>query len=282
MSTVGTRGDALGPGLDHRSLGAQVLQAWLGGHGLFYMSPLCKDGAAVAPMRGGVPVLFPQFAELGPLPKHGFARGMSWILMRDERRALAQTVVYQLDLSPDQIPGWPHAAQLVLEVNAELNAFSLRLQVTNTGGSVFSWTGGLHPYFAVKDVRHCQLTGLAGLAVSDRYDLARRLQDQELSDQGTQPVERLYDGCPALTLFTGAQRLTLKATGFDQWMVWNPGEWGGQALPDLPAQDWSRFLCVEPVRVARPVALGPGELFQGTLRVGMHDEAMNIKRALDA
>jgi glucose-6-phosphate 1-epimerase len=229
-----------------------------------------------------VPVLFPQFSELGALPKHGFARGMPWTLMRDECTALARTVVYQLDLSPDQIPGWPHAARLVLRAIAEPNAFSLRLQVTNTGGSAFSWTGGLHPYFAVQDVRHCQLTGLAGLAVSDRYDLARREQDQELSGQGTQPLECLYDGCPALTLFTGTHRLTLEATGFDQWMVWNPGESGGQALPDLPAQDWSRFLCVEPVRVARPVVLGPSEWFEGTLQVSMHDEAVKPKVALDA
>jgi glucose-6-phosphate 1-epimerase len=59
--------------LIHRPLGAQVLQARLGGvAGPFYCSPLAYQFQG--PARGGVPVLFPQFAEYGPLLKHGFVR----------------------------------------------------------------------------------------------------------------------------------------------------------------------------------------------------------------
>jgi len=34
---------------------------------------------------------------------------------------------------------------------------------------------------------------------------------------------------------------------------------------------WCRFLCVEPVRVVRPVTLPRGELFEGTLQVRLHE-----------
>src|SRR3954462_5540325 len=34
-------------------------------------------------IRGGIPVVFPQFAERGPLPKHGFARTALWRLTSD-------------------------------------------------------------------------------------------------------------------------------------------------------------------------------------------------------
>jgi len=58
--------------------GAQVL-SWVpaGGEDRLYLSPdAVFDGAT--PIRGGVPLCFPQFAGRGPLPKHGFARPRLW------------------------------------------------------------------------------------------------------------------------------------------------------------------------------------------------------------
>ncbi|MEO8119954.1 MAG: D-hexose-6-phosphate mutarotase, partial [Rhodoferax sp.] len=139
------------------------------------------------------------------------------------------------------------------------------LQVRNTGRHAFSWTGGLHPYFAVQDVLGCSACGLAGLAVQDRYDTALRTQPPGDLGWTEQAFERLYDACPPVILSAGDYALRLSATGFDQWMVWNPGEVGARSLADLPAGDWRRFVCVEPVRVARPVMLEPGETFEGQL-----------------
>jgi D-hexose-6-phosphate mutarotase len=62
-------------------LGAQVLSASISDHELLYFSPLSQVNR---PARGGVPVIFPQFAEHGPLIKHGFARNLLWNFV-DER-----------------------------------------------------------------------------------------------------------------------------------------------------------------------------------------------------
>src|SRR5436305_1852990 len=43
-----------------------------------------RPGAAI---RGGVPVVFPQFSDRGPLPKHGFARTSEWELVDDAATA---------------------------------------------------------------------------------------------------------------------------------------------------------------------------------------------------
>src|SRR5690348_6301397 len=58
--------------------GAHVT-SWMpaGGGGRLFLSERSAFGAGSA-IRGGVPVIFPQFASTGPLPKHGFARTMEW------------------------------------------------------------------------------------------------------------------------------------------------------------------------------------------------------------
>ena len=58
--------------------GAQVL-SWRPDDGrerLFVSTRAVFDGKAA--IRGGMPVIFPQFGERGALQKHGFARNQSW------------------------------------------------------------------------------------------------------------------------------------------------------------------------------------------------------------
>lgn len=254
------------PRLAHSRLGAQVLQAQLAlGSGIFYLSPISQGGST--PLRGGAPVLFPQFADRGPLPKHGLVRAARWVLVQEFTSVQAHSVVFELSIAPRQFTGWPHACHLALRTEATQDGLHLSLQITNTGTDTFAWTGGLHPYFAVDNVQACSLTGLSGLPVEDRYDASPTTNPHGPLGCASQAIERLYDGCPPLTLFTGSRSLTLTATGFEQWMVWNPGSADGDALPDLPFGDWQRFVCVEPVCASRTVSLLPGEAFTGTLDI---------------
>lgn len=265
------------PLLVHRGLGAQVLQACLGDElAIFYLSPLCLGSTAAVPARGGVPVLFPQFANAGLLPKHGFVRTAQWGILEERVAQGSHLLRYGLDIQQDDYPTWPHAAKLSLSVEVADGALCFELRVVNTGPCSFSWTGGIHPYFAVQDVLLSSLSGLDGLGVQDRYDPDFQVQPQGYVTWTRQTFERLYDTCPPLSLNTGNYSLGLSASGFDQWMVWNPGEEGGNALADLPAGDWRHFVCVEPVCVARPVVLAPGEIFEGSLRITRTSHATTV------
>lgn len=259
------------PLLKQRALGAQVLQACLGDvAAIFYLSPLCPlclGAMAAVPARGGVPVLFPQFADRGILPKHGFVRAAHWSLLGEQVSQISHALSYGLSIEPIDYPTWPYAARLSLLVKITREALCFELQVINTGSSSFSWTGGLHPYFAVQDVLKSSLSGVEGLGVQDRYDPNLRIQPDGDVNWTRQPFERLYDKCPPLVLNTGGSLLRCSASGFDQWMIWNPGEVGGNALGDLPVGDWQRFVCVEPVCVNNPVVLAPDASFKGTLHI---------------
>lgn len=254
--------------ITHSSLGAQTLQAGLGdGLAIFYRSPMGAAPAKPASARGAVPVLFPQFAERSSLVKHGFARTAQWQLVKESASASLHSVQYELDIDSKQFAGWAHAARLELRSDASPGQLNLRLEVTNTGDHSFGWTGGLHPYFAADDLLTTTVIGLAGLPVKDRYDAALRIQPERLVHWEKHTFERIYDGCPALTLSSGRVQLELSASGFDQWMIWNPGMPGAVRLADLPPGDWQRFVCIEPVCVDRPVMLTPGDIFTGTLQV---------------
>lgn len=256
--------------LRHQPFGAQLMSAVYAGEGrvceLLFASPLSLGPQA--PIRGGIPVLFPQFNELGPLPKHGLVRTALW----REEAPRADTVAgagfsYALDVDQTFDQRWPHAARLALHGNLDGHAIELTLLVENVGRSAFDWTGGLHPYFSVADCLEATLSGLEGCGLSDRYDAgALREQSAPLSWSG-EAFERLYAEAPPLTLHAGDYRLRLSCSGFDQWMVWNPGRELTRSIGDLGPEDWRRFVCVEPVVVARPCRLAPREVFRGRFRI---------------
>lgn len=234
---------------------------------IFYLSPI--SNGACAPVRGGVPVLFPQFNELGGLPKHGLARTARWV--ESPRRAadsadLAQRS-FRLQIGPDQHADWPHSAALHLVLRALAGSLELTLDVLNTGASAFSWTGGLHPYFAVDNVCQSVLTGLEGTQFTTRA-AARAADDNEAPIRWSGAMlERLYHSARSITLCTPTHRLHLSMSGFNEWMVWNPGRELAEGIADLPNGDWQRFVCIEPVCVSQPVQLAPRERFTGSLRI---------------
>lgn len=224
--------------LDFLPFGAQLLQARLAGRDLFYLSPGPHQPQTAR--RGGIPVLFPQFAGNGPLPKHGFARNRDWTLTAPR----PDTRVARLQIAPADHPQWPHSAELTLTTVID-EALTQTLRIENTGSDTFSFSGGLHPYWAVSDVTNCRISGL------------------EVSGLGHREVDEWHAGGEAITLIDGEHQLRLSQQGFQGWQVWNPGS--DHALSDMPQADWQRFVCLEPV-VMTPIRLAPGEVFEGVLR----------------
>ncbi len=222
-----------------------------------------SDGAAI---RGGIPVSFPQFAAQGPLPNHGFARVLRWELARagldDDGSASA---ILRLTDSDATRQLWPHA--FALELSARLSGVSLvvGLGVVNTGPTRFEFTAALHTYLAVADAAQTTVHGLQGAAFIDkvRGDPDCREANAVLRIDGA--IDRVYRAAPPdLEVREPSRAMAVRATGFPDTVVWNPGAAGAQALADLGTSQQRAMLCVEAAAAAAPIVLAAGAAWRGT------------------
>jgi glucose-6-phosphate 1-epimerase len=247
--------------------GAHVV-SWVpaGGVERLYTSPTALAGPGRS-VRGGVPVCWPQFNLRGDLPgvKHGFARDRAWQWDAEQSAVRGGAAIGVLRLRDDEATRalWPHAFELELTVVVGANQLDIELAVTNPGEARFHFTGALHSYLRVDELRHAHLAGLRGTAYLDTVHHQEQVQEMEplgFADE----IDRIYWNAPEeLVLNSGLGPLGIQNEGFSDAVVWNPGAAKAAALSDLPAEDWSQFLCVEAAAIAQPVQVAPGDTWVG-------------------
>jgi glucose-6-phosphate 1-epimerase len=241
--------------------GAQVL-SWLpaaGGEQLFLSrTSEYRPGAAI---RGGVPLIFPQFAGRGPLPKHGFARTLPWELLSSEDAA----AVLRLQDSPATRAIWPYAFRLEYRVALGAQALAMRLRVVNTGAQAFSFTAALHTYLRVEDVHLAAVEGLKGLRYADSAHAEQESVEQNERVTFPGELDRIYFGTQhPVRLIQKDRSLTVQASGFTDTVIWNPGPEKGAGLADLQPGGYLEFVCIESAAIGPAVQLEPGGTWQAT------------------
>jgi glucose-6-phosphate 1-epimerase len=233
--------------------GAHLI-SWRGADGrerLFCSARSALDGSKA--IRGGVPVIFPQFAERGSGMRHGFARVSNWRVLEtgiDEGWAFAVFALAPGDLAPHHAQAWAHDFELRLRIAIRANELTMGFEVRNTGSAAFPFAAALHTYFLVDDIAGIRIDGVETeeLAITDKFD-------------------RVYeDAAPRLALVDGGVVLTLRQEGFTEAVVWNPGAEDAAALADLADEEYRRFVCIEPARLEGP-ALQPGQSWRGEYHV---------------
>ena len=229
-----------------------------------YLSTRSEFGGSAA-IRGGIPVVFPQFALEGPLPRHGFARTMPWALGGIAREADgAAEAEFVLRDSYDTRAVWDAAFKAVLAVTVVGRQLEVALRVENVGETAFSFTAALHTYLRVHDAYDTEIVGLRGTLYRVSGDPTLRADDAEtllVRDY----IDRVYVGAPPRLELRERGRVTvIEAEGFPDAVVWNPGPERAAAVPDLGPGDERRFVCVEAAAVQTPVTLGAGRRWSGT------------------
>lgn len=245
--------------------GAHVT-SWIpaGGEEQFFLSQKSefRPGAAI---RGGVPIIFPQFSNLGPFLRHGFARTSLWEFVGAEKVAGNDVAAkFQLRDSAATRKMWPFAFLAEFIVTITGKRLEMTLAVTNTDAQPFSFTAALHTYFRVSEVGPVRLENLNGIRYHDQVTRKDAIEVAP-SVRFDGEVNRIYFNAPAHLVLREANRaVDIQATGFPDAVVWNPGAQNGAALSDLEAEGYRRFVCVEAAAIGTPVQLAPNASWRGT------------------
>ncbi|HMW50304.1 MAG TPA: D-hexose-6-phosphate mutarotase [Cellvibrionaceae bacterium] len=218
-------------------------------------------------IRGGVPVIFPQFGAFGPGAKHGFARNLPWQL--DTAASSASCAHFTLAANEQTRKAWPFEFTASYTVELAPDSLLMQLEITNGAAEPMEFTSALHTYFASPDYRQGTLTGLAGLTYWDNGTPWQERQTQNTDAlQIADALDRVYfQAHRPLTWQDQARRLEITAEGFADAVVWNPGITGAKALSDMADEEYVQMLCVEAANVAVPIRLEPGAIWRGSQRI---------------
>jgi len=243
------------------------LASWIpaGGSERLFLSAnsLFQPGAAI---RGGVPVLFPQFSGRGSLPKHGFARNLPWKLEGIDPSGASVVARFSQRESLDSRRLWDHPYALSLTIELGGPRLTMQLTVANPGATEISFTCGLHTYLRVDDLAAVTLSGLGGRPFIDTVGGVER-DDRQGENLLRFPAEtdRIYPAAPSpLILQDSASRVEIASQGFADCVVWNPGSELGARIPDLEPEGYRRYVCVEAAQIVKPVTLPAGQSWSGT------------------
>jgi glucose-6-phosphate 1-epimerase len=218
------------------------------------------------PIRGGIPVVFPQFANLGPLPQHGFVRTSAWDVVEVSRDPGGSVFALFRTRDTDATRAlWPHAFRATLRVTLD-EALSTAITIENTGGESFPFQCDLHTYLRVGDLRKVTIEGLEGATYQDRTAKGAERRERRRPLRITGETDRIYVARPGRLRIRDESRsrtILHDRAGFNDVVIWNPGEEKARTTIGLAEGEYLTMLAVESAQDVPPVQLAPGSLWSG-------------------
>ncbi|KAI3524190.1 hypothetical protein L1887_02842 [Cichorium endivia] len=226
------------------------------------------------PIRGGIPICFPQFSNMGPLEAHGFARNRLWSF--DDNPPpfpvdATNKVFADLILRPtkEDLKIWPHSFEYRLRIalGAGPNLMlTSRIRNTNIDGKPFAFTFAYHTYFSVSDISEVRVEGLETLDYLDNCQKRERFTEQGDSITFESEVDKIYLSTPTKIAIMDHEKkrtFVIRKDGLPDAVVWNPWDKKSKAIVDFGDEEYKHMLCVEAAAVEKSVTLKPGEEWRG-------------------
>ncbi|CAN0910381.1 Putative glucose-6-phosphate 1-epimerase [Linum grandiflorum] len=231
------------------------------------------------PIRGGIPICFPQFGNRGALEQHGFARKKLWVV--DDNPPPLPTsdsngksyVDLLLKPSDEDLKNWPHSFEFRLRValTAEGN-LTMISRIRNINCKPFSFSIAYHTYFSISDINEVRVEGLETLDYLDNLCQRERFTEQGDALTFESEVDRVYlSSSGVVAVFDHQKKRTfqIRKEGLPDIVVWNPWEKKSKAMADLGDEEYKQMLCVDGAAIEKPITLKPGEEWTGRLELSV-------------
>uniref|UniRef100_V5IHU1 glucose-6-phosphate 1-epimerase n=1 Tax=Ixodes ricinus TaxID=34613 RepID=V5IHU1_IXORI len=253
--------------LEVKRFGATVTSWRVDGEEILFMSEKSSFDCT-APIRGGIPIVFPNFGPWALGPHHGFAHTMEWTI-KEPPTQTDQDARVVLKLVDDDYTRsiWDHRFEFSLSITLKKSELDIQLAVTNNGGNEFEFTVLVHPYWKVPDVRECQLSGCHGTSFIDKTrNYTEYHEERELVKvaEWTDSIYKETQDRHTLSGVSGNRTLLIDKKNLPDTVVWNPWSKMAAELPDFGSQEFLNMVCVEPGHVAKPIRLEPGRRFDAS------------------
>jgi len=217
-------------------------------------------------IRGGIPIIFPQFGAFGPLAQHGFARRRRWMAL--DTTTVAGHATFGLHDDDETRALWPHAFEATLQVKVGGPSLAVTLTVHNSGESELTFTAAFHPYFAVRQAFGALVEGLSGCRYRDSLRDGGVFDERDAQLTISGPLDRIYYNAPDRVIVRDGDRvMTIEKSGFPEVVVWNPGAEGTRSRTDFLEGEEHAMLCVEAALIEYPLLLAPGASWTGAQRM---------------
>eukprot|EP00808_Paulinella_micropora_P006418 g77457.t1 len=256
-------------------LNGGTITSWhANGHENLFLTKKAILQAPPKPIRGGIPLVFPQFGP-GPIQQHGFARNVMWKHGGEiTTDPITGDVSTSLVLTPNEYTRkiWDYDFECVYEITLKKSQVVTKLLVVNTDSKPWEFTTLLHTYWRVDNVHHATIGGLQGLTYVDRMDGAKEKKEESDAIMITQETDSVYKNVPMIREVnlraSDSHDLVISRDGYHDVVLWNP--WvetaKGMAKGDFLEQEYKELMCVESGTVT-PISLRPGQSWAGVQTV---------------
>ncbi|XP_038687378.1 putative glucose-6-phosphate 1-epimerase [Tripterygium wilfordii] len=231
------------------------------------------------PVRGGIPICFPQFGNRGTLEQHGFARNRIWVIDDNPpplhpNECNSKTFVdLLLKPSEDDLKIWPHSFEFRLRVALTVEGnLTMISRIRNIDCKPFSFSIAYHTYFSISDISEVRIEGLETLDYLDNLCQRERFTEQGDALTFESEVDRVYlSSSDAVAVFDHKKKRTfvIKKEGLPDVVVWNPWEKNAKSLVDFGEEEYKQMLCVDGAAIEKPITLKPGEEWKGQLELAV-------------